>query len=405
MKNTLYIFLLFVLVACEDRCEISHQYSKQYFLNKNYPIWLDISDMPADIQVKPPVTPNAAFKIVSNDRYFFVGEKMNGIHVFEKTGKNHAHPLCFIECKYIKAFDVLDNILYCNNFVDLLCIDVEDPLQAKIRLREKKYFNGYSEKSLNLPYQNETTYLIGYKRVELTGIETDKNPAPDFSEYDKLYGNIIVKEIPESLQTDKPFAGFARIEHEMYTFGDNSLAVCSCSSDGIIITQSSFFSPYYNYFQLGSLLYRDGMIYIVGLNGFEYMNYHWYPLRNAYHSYGRKPLDIVALKNQANSFVILYDTESCIQGITTTGNYTYNSMPSLEAVSLMNIRETIFALGKQLTLYRYNLYSNYPVEIVKQYPDISGSSMMSDGNTLIVAGKQGLLFYDISDLENIILLP
>jgi hypothetical protein len=361
--------------------------------------------MPADIQIKPPVPPETAFKMVSNDKYFFVGEKMKGIHVFEKTDTYHASPLCFIECKHIKAFDVLDNILYCNNFVDLLCIDVENPLLAKIKHREKNHFNSYTEKNLNLPWQNETTYLLGYETVVLTGIETDKKPAPDFSEYDKLYGNIIIKEIPETLLENKPYAGFTKIEQEMYTFGYNSLAICSYSPDGFKMTQTSLFSPYNNYyFQLCDLLYRDGLIYIIWQNGFEYMGINLYAHRNIYYSYGNKPLDVVSLKYQANGFVILFDGAN-IQGVSIDGNYTYNSTPSLGAVSLMNINDTILALGKQLTLYRYSLQSNNPVQLVKQYPNISVTCMLRDGNILVVANHQGLLFYDINDLENIKLVP
>jgi hypothetical protein len=42
-----------------------------------------------------------------------------------------------------------------------------------------------------------------------------------------------------------------------------------------------------------------------------------------------------------------------------------------------------------------------PFDVIKRYPTISGSSMLKDGNTLIVANKQGLFFYDITDLRNI----
>jgi hypothetical protein len=124
MKKILYISLLFALVACEDQYEISHRYSRLYYQHKIYPVWLDASDILVDIQVKSPVNPNDVFKIAANDKYFFVGEKMKGIHVYEKTDEFRVTPLCFIDCKHIKAFDVLDHVLYCNNFVDLLAVDV-----------------------------------------------------------------------------------------------------------------------------------------------------------------------------------------------------------------------------------------------------------------------------------------
>jgi hypothetical protein len=279
--------------------------------------------------------------------------------------------------------------LYCNNFVDLLVVDVKDPLQAEVKQRERNYFysSGYNK--------DITDYVIGYKQITVTGIITETTFL-DLSEYDQLYGNIIVKEIPEELQVDKPYVGFAKIEHEMYTFGYNSLAICSYSSEGFKMTQSSFFDPYNYFFQLCDLQFKDGVIYILGIQGFEYMVY---AQRNTCYTYGRKPLDIVSLKNQVNSYVFLY--ENNIQGITIDLGFNFNSTSSSGATSLMNINDTILALGKQLALYRFG----YPPELVKQYPNISGTSMFRDGNVLVIANQQGLSFYDIKDLENIKLMP
>jgi len=166
MKNVFFISLLFILVACEDTYEVTHEYSRPYSISKEYPIQLDAREILVDIQIEAPVNPNEAFKIVSNEKYIFVGEKMKGVHVFEKSDESHTIPLCFIECKYIKAFDVVDNMLYCNNFVDLLVIDVTSPLQSKILHREKDYFNKYySNSSFNFPILynssiNDLVYIL-----------------------------------------------------------------------------------------------------------------------------------------------------------------------------------------------------------------------------------------------------
>jgi len=63
-------------------------------------------------------------------------------------------------------------------------------------------------------------------------------------------------------------------------------------------------------------------------------------------------------------------------------------------------------LGARLMLYHCSLRNNKrSIEQVKQYRNISGTSMLKEGDVLIVASKQGLSFYDISDLENIMPLP
>ena len=414
MKNIIYTLLvIFAFVACEDQYETTHKYSRPYTLYKNYPIQLDAREILVNIQVKSPIQPGATFKIASNNNYFFVGEKMRGIHVYEKTDEFHAQPLCFIECQYIKAFDVVDNMLYCNNFVDLLAIDVENPLESKIKHREKNYFNKYNNSAFNFPnYYNETVdanvYEIGSKQAVLTGTETDTSPAPDFSELDELYGNIIVTQIPEALQVAKPYTGFVNVEGKLFTLGDNSLMQCSYTPAGFNITQSALNIPGYTSIYVDNLQYKDGVIFLFGTAGFIYYDYisaqsqafpHWYS--NA--------LDMISLKTPANSFAVVWrgsDNYHFIEGIIVNALYNGFAAHAWGATSLVNVNDIILALGNQLTLYRFYLLSDHRyIEQVKQYSNISGTSMLKEDDKLIVANRQGLFFYDISDLEHITLVP
>ena len=421
MKKIFYIALLFAFVACEDKYENRHiqRYSQPYYLTKDYPIFFDASEILVDIQVKSAINPDATFKIVANDKYFFAGEKMKGIHVYEKTGNYRANPLCFIECKYMKAFDVADNILYCNNFVDLLAIDVKNPLHAKILHRQKDYFNKYSNNSLNLPIHsidNNVYYEIGQKRIVLEGITTETKPPPDFSEYDKLYPNYfaIVNEIPDSLlmRADKPSVGIANVEGKIFTLGFDGLTQCLYTSGGIENTRWEKFSysNAYNYMQVYDLRYKDGIIYIYGKKEFMYLDYNketkQYIINYSWHE-KELPLDIVS---QTNNYIILSEiningyagmSAAFIEEIGETIYIYYYNIPAQEATSMININDIIITLGKQLITYRKpnSLYT--PFTSVKQYSNISGTSMLRDDNILIVANKQGLSFYDISDLGNI----
>jgi len=404
MKKIVYIILLLALVACENTYEDSLRFSRPYYITKSYPIRLDASDILVDVQVEPPANLDAVFKIVSNDKYVFVGEKMKGVHVFEKTDSCHVKPLCFIECKYMKAFDVVDNILYCNNFIDLLAVDVEDPLQAKVKQRVSGYFNNYYNSSLNLINPGVNIYEIGYKQVVLTGIETDTNPPPDFSEYDQMYGNIIVKEIPDTLQVDKPYVGFANVEGKLFTLGYNLIAYCLYNSGTLNILQSSVnVSGYYGY--PNDLRYKDGILYLLGSGGFVYWNYNNGFIQNSNYLYWYNILDVVPLIDPANSFVYTYGNAygTYIAGNTSDmGIQSYVGLQAQGATSLVAVNDTILALGNYLTLYRYYVKDNSGlIEQVKNYPRIFGSCMLKDGNMLITANKQGLSFYDITVLEDI----
>jgi hypothetical protein len=390
MKNVFFVAILFVLVACEDTYKETHRYNLPYMVNLQYPVRLDASEILADIQVKPSIQPETAFKIVSNDKYFFVGEKRKGIHVYEKTGEFGANPLCFIECKHMKAFDVADNILYCNNFIDLLVVDVTDPQQAKIKHRDASFF--YSG---TLSHFGDGTYVLGCKQIRAIVTITETKP-PDFSEYDKLYGNIIVKEIPDSIQVDVPFAAFTNIEGDVYTWLNNRLALCTFASGVFEITQTTVNTQYPTY----DLRYKDNMIFGIGISGFMYLSYfsNIFEQIQGFQYYGNNEkiaLDVVTMKNPVNSFAV-----ASVNSIDCISQSHFSSIPTQGATSLINIDETILALGNQLTLCRY-FPQKYQMEVVKQYSDISGLCMIRNNNVLIVANQHDILFYDISDLENI----
>ena len=411
MKKIFYITLLVICVACEDTVEVTHRYSRLSTNFKTYPIYLDAREILADIQVKPSVNPHEVIKIAANDKYFFVGESMRGIHVFEKIDDHRVKPLCFIECRYIKAFDVVDNMLYCNNFVDLLVIDVENPLQAKILHREKDYFNKYGNSSFNFPVIhnssiNSNVYFIGNQHLSFTVTVTDANPEPDLSAYDKLYENIVVKEVSEALLSGRPYAGIVNVEGKIYTLETNSLVQVSYTDDDLFNSNPAINN--FNYFSViptSSLKYKDGIIFVIGDGTIVFFDYFNTQNRGFFSTWNSS--DVVALKETINSFVVLNNNFS-ILGVTLgmPQNISGNGSTTFGATSIINVDDYILALGTRLTIHRFH-FEHYlqTVERVRDYSNISGLAMLRDGDHLYIANRQGLFVYDISDLENIILIP
>jgi hypothetical protein len=403
MKYIFKLLILLVLVtSCDNEFETIHTYSKQYNLSKDYPIFLDVSNILTNIQVKPSVNPEATFKIASTDKYLFIGEMMKGIHVYEKTDAGHADPLCFIECKHLKAFDLTDDHLYCNNFVDLLVIDVKNPAQARILHREENYFNKYSNPDWNMNTINASEsgnrlYEIALKTVSLSGIETELDPAPDFSEYDKLYGQIIVDAIPDTIKVDKPYVGFAGTPGMMYTFGYNSLAFCTFDHSGFHQAQSSILFPNNVSSPPSKLHYKDNMLYTSGGSFTTYYDFNLNRQATLY-DYSNSKIDVSYMESQKTFWFL---SKSGIYGGQTIDGHTFTASINIPGIETLTcIGDHIITLGSRLEVYSVPL-----LEVVKKYPDISGSCMLKEGDTLIIAGKKGLSFYDISNLKDIKLIP
>ena len=404
MKHTfsfsLLTFILTVLVtSCDNESETVHTYSRPYYLSKDYPIYLDAGKILTDIQVKPSVNPEAAFKIVSTDEYIFVGEMMKGVHVYKRTDLQHLSPLCFIECKYLKAFDVMNDHLYCNNFVDLLVVDVKNPLQAKVIHREKEYFNRYRNSDWNINYitaYDTKLYEIGYKNVTLSGIETETDPAPDFYEYDELYREIVTDEIPDSLRTGKPYVGFAGMSDMVCTFGYSALAFCAYDSRGLIMVQSAVLDyPYYTNYPPFNIHYEDKMLYATGEN---FINFYDINTQKQEIYYANSIKDASYMESQKAFW--FFSGYGISGGRTTDGQYftEYVNIPGVETMTCVD--DHIITLGSRL-----EVYSAPSLEVVKKYTDISGSCILKEGHLIITAGKQGVFIYDISDLKDIKLIP
>ena len=129
MKHHFCLLLVLVLLGCENNIEDIYRYSKIISESKEYSVYLDMSEI-GNIQVSSIMPQASPFKIVSNDKYYFVGDMLNGIHVYEKNAGSVSY-LCFIECKYIKDFELASNLLFCNNFVAIgVKTDKSDDLTA-----------------------------------------------------------------------------------------------------------------------------------------------------------------------------------------------------------------------------------------------------------------------------------
>ena len=418
MKNKFVIVLFFVLVACEDQYEVTHKYSRLISQSKTYPVYLDMSEI-GNIQVKNSAIPATPFKIVSNDKYYFVGDMMKGVHVYKMQGEY----LCFIECKYLKAFDVIGDFLFCNNFVDLVVLDVTNPLQTTVRHREKNHFNKFTREveHWNIPYDIQGL-IVDYQQHTLNGIITEKHPELDFSEYDQLYGYLTTTDIPNSWisnypENDKPYAGIIKVGNDkIYTLGNFCWAICTYQGGLFRVTEGDYSTTGYqtpNYYINAypmRLLNKDGIICIqyslnylsTGTGTFDCIMYSesfYVPFYTLYQP-DYVSMDVTYVASLKTFFVL---TRNSIRTVSITDdnpfmhNYLEYDIFS-GAVSIIEAQEKLITLGNRLTVY---IPTENGIQFLKKYPDISGTCMLKEGNVLAVANQKGLFFYDISDLENI----
>ncbi|MBK7626005.1 MAG: hypothetical protein IPJ16_02185 [Bacteroidales bacterium] len=427
MKYHSCLLIIFVLLGCENNDEDLYRYSKIISQTKEYSVYLDMNEI-GNIKVTDRLPQGDPFKIVYNDKYYFIGDMLKGIYVYEKKAGSVSY-LCFIECKYIKDFELADNRLFCNNFVDLVVLDVSNPMQSNILHRQKNHFNRFTsfKEYWNVPYVEGKGLIVGTETHVQTGTVTDKKPDLDFTEYDSLYGNLMTKVLPDSWfsnhpENDKPYVGIIKMgADQIYTYGNyNSWAICTFISSTFTVREENVwttprgkYAPPYYYSDAwpARMFFKDSLIYILGKGNYsgysDCITYNEnYPL--TFHLYFPTftPLDITYLPD-LKEFLVL-------SGQSVWGAFKYPGETSVymekyidykiptAASSIFRIGNNVITLGNELSVYSS---SENELKLVKNYPDISGTCYSQAGNVLAVANTQGLFLYDISDLENIKLIP
>lgn len=421
--------LAFVLLGCENSSEDIYRYARLKSEYKNYPVYLDIS-LIGNIQVKQQLPLTEPFKIVYNDKYCFVGDRLRGIHVYEKKAGSPVY-LCFIECRYITDFEVAGNQLFCNNLVDMLVLDVSNPLLTTILHRQKYHFNRYTEykEYWNFPYVDGKGLIVGEETHVLTDTVTDQKPELDFSEFDQLYGFLTSTAVPPGWFSnqpgdDRPFPGIISLgTDEMYTYGSyNSWAICTYRGGYFNVNEKNLWSTprgnyappyYYSNAYPAHMFFEDNMIYIMGYLSYTQAGYCDCLVYNksipfSYQLYfpDFRPLDVCYMP-ALNAFMALSDNS--VWGVFISGDAasgfktTYKDYQvSTGALQIVRVGDQLLTLGDDLEIYSV---TQNELSLVKKYPGISGMCCQKQDNLLTVASTQGLFLYDITNPENIQLIP
>ena len=131
-----------------------------------------------------------------------------------------------------------------------------------------------------------------------------------------------------------------------------------------------------------------------------------YPLTYSLYFPTFKPLD-VSYMPPMNAFFALSGTS--VWGVFISGDgvsgfkKTYKDYQiATDAVEIFRVGDKLITLGNELSVYSA---TENEISLVKKYPGISGRCCKKEENILAVANTQGLFLYDITDLENIQLIP
>ena len=160
----LLCFPLFLTACLEDDCNETVTYTAYH------PVILSASEWRSDEFSFAPagqVCDPSGFYVYGN--VLFVLDRSKGLHIIDNTDNAAPRPLTFLNIPGGEGLAVRNNVLYVNQYVDLLAFDLSDPTEPQFLSRTENVFDPYSNFASGIMGSGDITvdYVEGTETMQL----------------------------------------------------------------------------------------------------------------------------------------------------------------------------------------------------------------------------------------------
>ncbi len=148
----LLLFCVFGLQSCiKDQCTGEFTYIEYT------PVYRTVDEIRRNIQTEAPRELERPGKIYFYQNYILLNEYREGLHVIDNQDPKNPQIIAFIKIPGNMDMAVKNNILYADNYIDLLSIDISNPENPALRTRTEDVFPsfGLNEDLGHLVYYDE----------------------------------------------------------------------------------------------------------------------------------------------------------------------------------------------------------------------------------------------------------
>lgn len=229
---TAFFATLFLCSGCvKDDCERELTYIEYT------PVWIHPTGFRSDIQSEAPRELKRPGKIYFYNNYIFINEQREGIHIIDNSIPESPQRVSFIPIEGNIDMAIKGDILYADHFIDLLALDIKDPLNARLLNRSENVFphQGLDENGFLLSHYefNEKTEVLNCQEtsrfVNRGGFWfQDFATAEVFSASSQRFDSNISFDAGSnatSIGTGGSLARFTIVNDYLYTIDDNNLHV------------------------------------------------------------------------------------------------------------------------------------------------------------------------------------
>jgi hypothetical protein len=142
-KKLLSIFCVAVGIGCLTGCYYTQNNDVEPpFTPRNAykPIYATNSTEAKEVRVTAPAKLEKVGKIYYKDNFIFINENNKGVHIINNSNPAAPQKVAFLNIRGCTDIVIKNNLLYANNLIDLVVLDVTNPLQATLKNRIENAF-------------------------------------------------------------------------------------------------------------------------------------------------------------------------------------------------------------------------------------------------------------------------
>lgn len=410
----LILALWLVISSCEDK-------RLQTYM-ANVPVYMSYDELRSSLKVTGAEDLIKPGKIYFKDQYMYINEYQKGIHVVDLSDAEHPDPKAFIEIPGNVDMAIRNDILYADSFMDLLLIDISDPLQPKEIHRIEELFE-YVIPPYDPDYpldeiDQEKGVIIQYEVKEITReVYPPHYPWPVFWKYDMLASSDMSPGRPAG--GNGASYGVGGSMARFITYDDYLYALESTAKlKSIKISDPNHAEVEYEQYLWGNvetLFIADNHMYVGTSNGLHILGLEQPAVPNLLSTYQHiTACDPVVVEGD-RAYVTLRAGNRCggDQNLLEVIDISDKSAPTRLASFAMKEPyglgvdgSTLFVCEGPYGLKVYDATDQLHITSHKlaEFPDIHAFDVIPLGSFLFMIGDEGFFIYDYSDLNDIGLL-
>ena len=194
------------------------------------PVIKSKSEIRNSIQVKAAQPTNSDGKIyVYNDLLFYIAQN-SGIHIFNNQNPENPQNIIFIQLEGVHDISVKNDILYADNFMDLVVFDISNVSDIQLVNVEEDmllYYATFPEDSLyyqsNIYTSNEDEFVAEYTTIYMERTEVENNPEMFWNSFSIFESDVLALDAGINIGTGGSYAKFQIYNNALFTIDDYKL--------------------------------------------------------------------------------------------------------------------------------------------------------------------------------------